>query len=144
MSGGFKVQLIAVSIALGGVGAVGVGKSAAFQTPTPIVRHPILGVKVSPGKNVASVTGVRIDFVPGQRTGLHLHPMPTVGHVTRGEIRFQVEGEPPRTLQAGDAFHEPANARILLFDNASDRAPASFVVFYLMGADDHDLIKMLE
>ena len=46
-----------------------------------------------------------------------------------------------KTLHAGDAFYEPANRKILKFD--SKGAPATFVAYYLLGADEHDLIRML-
>jgi hypothetical protein len=38
--------------------------------------------------------------------------------------------EPERTLHAGDTFHEPSDARIAHFGNASDVEPAVFVAFY--------------
>src|SRR5262249_26863004 len=83
-------------------------------------------------------------FVPRQQTGLHLHTCPVVGYVARAPVLFQIEGEPPRTLKEGDAFHEPAGARILHFDNASDRDPLTFIAFYLLGPDDRELITMLD
>jgi hypothetical protein len=47
-------------------------------------------------------------------------------------------------LKAGDAFHEPRNAHIVHFDNASDTTPASFIAFYLLGAGEDRLIEMLD
>ena len=57
---------------------------------------------------------------------------------------YQVEGRPSRVLKAGDAFHEPRNARMLHFDNASDTTPAGFNAFYLLGAGGDRLIEMLD
>ncbi|MFG2946498.1 cupin domain-containing protein [Streptomyces adustus] len=37
----------------------------------------------------------------------HRHPGPLFGYVTQGEILFELEGEPPRVLKAGDAVFEP-------------------------------------
>jgi quercetin dioxygenase-like cupin family protein len=93
-------------------------------------------------KNVQRVEVKEIRFVAHQRTGVHLHPCPVVGLIVTGSIVFQVDGQPERTLKPGDGFFEPANTRILRFD-AGD-APATFVAFYLLGADDRELIKMLE
>lgn len=45
------------------------------------------------------------------------------GHRLRhtGNDYFQIDGQPARTLMTGDAFYEPANAKILHFDNASEQ-----------------------
>jgi hypothetical protein len=52
--------------------------------------------------------------------------------VSAGAIRFQVADGPVISLQAGDAFHEPANVRIPHFDNASDTEAAVFIACYLL------------
>ena len=56
---------------------------------------------------------------------------------------FQVDGEPAKTLQQGDAFFEPANRKMLHFDNASQTDTATFIAFYLLGAGETRLIEML-
>ena len=61
-----------------------------------------------------------------------------------GQIRFRVEGEAERALHVGDAFHEPANARIANFDNSSESEPATFVAFYLLPEGEERLIVMAE
>ena len=66
-----------------------------------------------------------------------------VGHILSGSIQFQIEGRPAKTLRAGDAFFEPANLRIRSFDNVSPREPATFVAYYLLGEEQHDIIEML-
>ncbi|MGI5501337.1 cupin domain-containing protein [Lentzea sp. CA-135723] len=37
----------------------------------------------------------------------HRHPGPVYGYVVEGAILFQLEGQPERTLKAGEAFFEP-------------------------------------
>lgn len=115
----------------------------ALMPPQTIVRKPLLDASIAPDKTVHTAKMVSIDFAPAQKTGAHLHPIPVVGYVVKGTITFQVEGQPVRTLLAGEAFFEPANAKIVQFDNASAQEPASFMACYLMGADDRELIKML-
>ena len=118
--------------------------TAVAQTPgATMKRTPLITAPLPYGRSMDRVEGVRIDFPPGQRGGLHLHPVPVVGYVTAGEIVFQVEGEAPRTLRAGDAFYEPADVKIARFDNASALTTASFVAFYLLGTDDRELVRML-
>ena len=109
-----------------------------------IIRKALLTAALTGGRRVDRVEIKQIDFVPRQQTGLHLHTCPVVGYIARGTVLFQIEGEPPRTLKEGDAFHEPAGARILHFDNASDRDPLTFIAFYLLGPDDRELITMLD
>src|SRR5689334_5942974 len=107
-----------------------------------LTRRPLLTAVIEGGKTIASVQSVQIDFAPAQATGIHWHPIPVVGQVTRGMFRFQLEGEPAHTLTAGSVFFEPANTRVLHFDNASDVEPASIVAFYLLGNDDRELITL--
>jgi quercetin dioxygenase-like cupin family protein len=109
-----------------------------------IVRHPLLTARLNPTKSTQRVEVKRIEFVPGQATGLHAHPCPVVGYIVAGSVLFQVDGEPARILRAGDAFFEPANHKMLHFDNASPAEPMTFIAFYLLDASDYDLIRMLE
>ncbi|MGH8199242.1 MAG: hypothetical protein ACREVO_02565 [Steroidobacteraceae bacterium] len=47
-------------------------------------------------------------------------------------------------LPAGSAFFEPANTRVLHFDNASSQEAATFIAYYLLGDGNEQLIEMLE
>ena len=111
----------------------------------PLAREPVL-TEALPSANppVRLVKGARIRFAPGQPTGLHRHPMSTVGVVTAGSFTFQPEGEAARVLHAGDGFFEPAGRTILRFDNASSTEPAEIVCYYLTDRDDGPAIEMLD
>ncbi|MFD8420187.1 cupin domain-containing protein [Streptomyces sp. NPDC059466] len=51
---------------------------------------------------------VRVTLAPGDPGAPpHRHPGPLFGYVTQGEILFELEGQPPRVLKAGDALFEP-------------------------------------
>jgi quercetin dioxygenase-like cupin family protein len=108
-------------------------------------REPLLEVHV-PESNppVKLIKGARIRFAPGQPTGLHLHPVSTVGIVTEGSFTFQLEGEPVKVLRRGDCFFEPVGRTVLSFDNASTSEAAEIVCFYLMDSNDRPPIEMLE
>ena len=67
---------------------------------------------------VRLIKGARIRFAPNEPTGVHRHPVSTVGVVTAGSFVFQPEGEQARRLETGDSFFEPACHTILRFDNA--------------------------
>jgi quercetin dioxygenase-like cupin family protein len=110
----------------------------------PLKREPLLK-EALPSANppVRLVQGARIRFAPGQPTGLHRHPMSTVGVVTRGSFTFQPEGEEARVLRTGDGFFEPAGRTMLQFDNASSTEPAEIVCFYLTDTEERPPIEML-
>jgi quercetin dioxygenase-like cupin family protein len=108
-----------------------------------IERVALLTAEITSGKAITQVQAVQIDLAPLQEAGLHLHPIPVVGCITKGAIYFQIDGQAAQTLKTGDAFYEPANTKILHFDNPSEQESAGFVAFYLLGGADKELIKML-
>src|SRR5690242_17641747 len=56
----------------------------------------------------AEARTVRVTLSPGDLGAPpHRHPGPLFGYVTEGEILFELEGQPPRVLKAGDALFEP-------------------------------------
>ena len=111
---------------------------------SPLKREPLLEEELpSANPTVRLVKGARIKFAPGQPTGLHRHPVSTVGVVTAGSFNFQPEGKPARLLKTGDSFFEPAGHTILLFDNASTSEPAEIVCFYLVDKRGRPAIEML-
>jgi quercetin dioxygenase-like cupin family protein len=97
---------------------------------------------MNPAKPVATVQVQSITFAPGVKAPRHMHPCPTIGVVNDGKILFQVEGREAQHLKAGDAFYEPADVAIAHFDNEGN-TPATFTVYYLLGPDEHETIKML-
>ena len=117
---------------------------AAAQSFPPLQRQPVLNAPV-PASNppIKLVRGARIHFAPKQPTGLHRHPVSTVGVVTEGSFLFQPEGEAARTLHVGDSFFEPAGKKIIHFDNASSTEDAAIVVYYLTDSEKTPLIEML-
>ena len=48
------------------------------------------------------------EFVPGGVAGRHTHPGEEFGYIVEGTLELQIEGQPPRTLKAGEAFFVPA------------------------------------
>lgn len=68
---------------------------------TDVVRHD-LGV---PGREVIQV---RVDFAQGVAFGKHSHPGPEIAYVLEGALEYQLAGQPPVTLKAGEALFIPA------------------------------------
>jgi quercetin dioxygenase-like cupin family protein len=70
-----------------------------------IATLPEAAARIAAG---AEARTVRITLSPGDPGAPpHRHPGPIFGYVTQGEILFELEGEPPRVLKAGDAVFEP-------------------------------------
>ena len=106
-----------------------------------IVRKPLLNALLG-GRQIGSVDVREIQFEPGQATGRHLHPCPVIGYIAAGAAVLEIEGRPPQDLPTGAAFYEPADTVVARFDNASATEPLTFIVCYLLKADE-PLIKML-
>ena len=112
-----------------------------MSTPATIERRPLLAAALSDWRTTkVDVRAIR--FGPGQATGVHSHPCQVIGYIAAGTAILEIEGQPPQRLETGAAFHEPAGARILRFDNASVEQPLEFVAIYLLQGDQ-PLIEML-
>jgi len=48
------------------------------------------------------------EFVPGGAAGKHTHPGEEFGYIVEGTLELQIEGQPARTVKAGEAFFVPA------------------------------------
>ena len=133
-----------VILALTGLGFAVSGRAQPSTTAQSVTRQALLSAHLAHAKSVNRVEIKSVTLDPGVLAGPHLHPVPVVGVVTAGSILFQIEGFAEQHLHAGDAFFEPADVRILHFDNGTSNLPATFVAFYLLGDADHDLIHMLK
>lgn len=74
-----------------------------------------------------------IEYPPGDPgTPPHRHPGPAFGYVLEGEMVFELEGEPPRVVRAGEAFWEPGGDVIHYQDgNNRDDITVRFTVTML-------------
>lgn len=54
------------------------------------------------------VIQVRVDFDAGVTSPKHAHPGVEVAYVIDGTFEYQLEGQPPVTLKAGDSLYIPA------------------------------------
>src|ERR1041385_1146920 len=48
------------------------------------------------------------EFVPGGAAGKHTHPGEELGYVVEGTLELLIDGQPPRTVKAGESFFVPA------------------------------------
>jgi quercetin dioxygenase-like cupin family protein len=72
------------------------------------------------------------DIAPGAATGRHSHPTPRFVYVLEGAVVLEMDGKPPQTFKAGEAFMETANAAHN-FRNASTTEPAKALGFQYAG-----------
>ncbi|HEY6630135.1 MAG TPA: cupin domain-containing protein [Rhizobiaceae bacterium] len=80
----------------------------AQDAPAGIKRTPLQSIDFPEGYK--TVTGLA-EVMPGHASGPHTHPGIETGYVLDGEVLMIVEGEPDRTLKAGDSFVIPPGAR---------------------------------
>lgn len=84
-------------------------------------------------ENAHAMTVV-LEYPPGSLGGPpHRHPGgPAFGYVLEGEMLFELEGEAPRAIRAGEAFWEPGGDVIHYSDgNNRDDVKVRFVVTML-------------
>jgi quercetin dioxygenase-like cupin family protein len=79
-----------------------------------------------PGKEVSMIT---VDFAPGAADPVHRHNASAFVYVLEGSIVMQMKGEKQVTLRPGETFYEAPDGIHLVGRNASDTAPAKFLVF---------------
>ncbi len=62
----------------------------------------------APGRQIVQV---RVDFAKGAFAPKHVHPGEEVAFVLEGTLEYQLNDNPPVTLQAGQSLFIPAGAR---------------------------------
>ena len=70
---------------------------------TDLQRHDLS----TPGREVVQT---RVDFAPGVAFPKHSHPGEEIVYVIEGSVQYEVEGQPPVTLKAGEVLFIPAGA----------------------------------
>ena len=80
----------------------------------------------APGREISMIT---VEYPPGASSPPHTHHAQAMVYVLEGSIVMQLKGEAPVTLAAGQTFYEGPDDVHLVSRNASDSAPAKFVVF---------------
>lgn len=109
----------------------------------PVMRKELLTAIIGGGKFVDKIEIQEVTMNVGIDAPLHLHPCPTAGVITEGKIAFEIEGKQTKYLNTGEAFYEPAFVRVAKFNNDGD-IPAKFVVFYLLGEDENETVRIID
>jgi quercetin dioxygenase-like cupin family protein len=102
-----------------------IGSSAA-QAPPGITRKDLQREDLSaPGREVVQVL---VEFAPGVAFPRHSHPGEEIVYVTEGSLVYEVEGKPPKLLDAGDVLFIPAGA-VHAVRNVSDGKGAELATY---------------
>ena len=72
-----------------------------------------------------------VDFAPGEVSQPHRHNADLFVYVLEGSVVTQVEGDDPKTVNAGEVFYEAPTDVHIVSRNASATQPAKLLVFYV-------------
>jgi quercetin dioxygenase-like cupin family protein len=121
------IPALALLIALTALPAPAAEQSApaAAARTAPLLTQELADMK---GKEVVMLT---VEYKPGQSSPPHRHKAHTFVYVLEGTLIMGVEGKEPVRVGPGQTFYEnPADVHNVA-RNASDTAPAKFLVFFI-------------
>ncbi len=100
------MKLIQIAISASAIVLAGLGMYV-FAAQQPGIRRIELQRQdlATPGREVVQV---RVEFDPGSAFGNHRHPGDEIVNVLEGSLEYVLEGQPPVTLRAGEAFFIPS------------------------------------
>lgn len=104
---------------------------ARAQAPQTSTSKPLGAHGLGPALEGWQGTMLEVTYPPGLQGPSHQHPGPTFGYVVRGRIRWAINGEPAKVLEAGQSFFEPMGSVHSTSANASDTEPAVISVVIL-------------
>jgi quercetin dioxygenase-like cupin family protein len=81
------------------------------------------------GASNREVSMITVEYPPGGSTPAHTHHAQALLYVVEGSIVMQVKGGTPITLEPGQTWYEGPDDVHIVSRNASQTAPAKYVVF---------------
>lgn len=113
-------------------------RSDAWKTAVSVLQeaHP---PSIPDGAHAMTIL---VEFPPGDPgTPPHRHSGPAFGYVLEGEMLFELEGEPPRVVRAGETFWEPGGD-VIHYQDGNNRSdiPVRFTVTMLCAPDKPMLV----
>ncbi|MCC8947430.1 cupin domain-containing protein [Bradyrhizobium sp. Arg62] len=99
------------------------GQIAMGQEATAIKRTDLLKTAF-PDLDGKDMNAWVADIPPKSSTGRHSHPTPRFVYVLEGAVVYEVDGKPPQTFKAGEAYAEMPG-EVHNFGNASATASES-------------------
>ena len=100
--------------------------TAATQTSN-IKRTPLQKFDV-PGTQYETIIGIA-EIGPNTLIGRHTHPGPESGYMLEGEMVLMIDGQPDRTVKAGESYQVPPGA---VHDGKSGPKGAKVIATYVI------------
>lgn len=115
-------------------------RSTAWQTALTMLQE-VKPPFIPAGANVMTVV---VEFPPGDPGAPpHRHSGPAFGYMLEGEMLFELEGEPPRVIRAGEAFWEPGGD-VIHYQDGNNRADVrSRFVVTMMGVPGQPMFTLV-
>ena len=102
----FSMKLALVTTSTAAIVLTGVLVATAHAQSTGLTRAMVGKADMSmPGREAVVA---RVTVAPGGAAGRHTHPGDEISYVMEGETQLLVDGQPPRTVKAGESFVVPA------------------------------------
>lgn len=101
--------------------------------PSGLAKPELLRREVVQGMPQGASQEIRVfsaTFQPGDRTVFHTHRSPVTVYVLEGQFTLELEGRPPVTVRAGEAYVEPPHIRMTGFNRSSNQ-PLKVLIFYV-------------
>jgi len=104
----FMLRTFVLSSLVVGVGFAGIAlaQQGAPAQPTSNIKRTMLQKVDVPGTDYETMTGIA-EIVPNASIGRHTHPGPETGYVIEGEMTLIVDGQPAKTVKAGESYQVP-------------------------------------
>lgn len=109
--------------------AIAMSATASAETPAASAAVKQLMTKELSGIAGKEVLMSTVTYPPGGSSPPHRHDAQVFVYVLQGELIMQVQGGPKVTLKPGDTFYESPTDVHSVSANASQSAPATFLVF---------------
>ena len=116
--------LLVVGMAVGVLGSRMLSAQEQLRKGTILQRAELPGVK---GKEAILVLR---DLPPGAESGKHMQSGNEIVYVLEGAVILEMQGKPPMTLKAGEAF-QTKPGEVHNVKNASPTAPGKALAFYV-------------
>jgi quercetin dioxygenase-like cupin family protein len=116
--------VLAVGVALGVFGSRMLSAEDPLKTGTVVQRTGLTGAK-----GLEAILVLR-ELPPGAESGKHTQSGNEIVYILDGSVILEVQGKPPVTVKAGEAFHTVAG-EVHNVKNASASAPGKALAFYV-------------